>query len=119
MKSGTVYYRDIPAGTLVKDDNGYLFRYDPLYFADSSMPDISATLPKTQREYRSKVLFSFFFGLLAEGALRAVDVFPASGQRHVAFRVEGGHFLRDDHALQSPDEKPLRHHRLRRGLDAY
>ena len=68
MKSGTVYYRDIPAGTLVKNEDGYLFRYDPLYFADSSMPDISATLPKTQREYRSKVLFSFFFGLLAEGA---------------------------------------------------
>ena len=52
---------------LDKDDNGYLFRYDPLYFADSKMPDISATLPKTQREYRSKVLFPFFFGLLAEG----------------------------------------------------
>ena len=30
MKSGTVYYRDIPAGTLVKDADGYLFRYDPL-----------------------------------------------------------------------------------------
>ena len=28
------------------------------------MPDISATLPKTQREYRSKTLFPFFFGLL-------------------------------------------------------
>ena len=68
MKSGTVYYRDIPAGTLVKDADGYLFRYDPLYFADSAMPEISATLPKTQREYRSKVLFPFFFGLLAEGA---------------------------------------------------
>jgi len=68
MKSGTVYYRDIPAGVLVKDDDGYLFRYDPLYFADSKLPDISATLPKTQREYRSKVLFPFFFGLLAEGS---------------------------------------------------
>ena len=68
MKSGTVYYRDIPAGFLVKDDEGYLFRYDPMYYVDPSMPDISATLPKTQREYRSKVLFPFFFGLLAEGA---------------------------------------------------
>ena len=67
MKSGTVFYRAVSAGVLVKDDNGYLFRYDPLYFADSKMPDISATLPKTQREYRSKVLFPFFFGLLAEG----------------------------------------------------
>ena len=68
MKRGTVYYRDIPAGELVKDDDGYLFRYDPTYFVDPSMPDVSATLPKTQREYRSKVLFPFIFGLLAEGA---------------------------------------------------
>jgi serine/threonine-protein kinase HipA len=68
MKSATVYYRDKPAGTIIKDDQGYQFLYDPLYFADTTMPDISATLPKTQREYRSKTLFSFFFGLLAEGA---------------------------------------------------
>lgn len=68
MKRGIVYYRDIPAGELVKDDDGYLFRYDPTYFVDHSMPEVSATLPKTQREYRSKVLFPFFFGLLAEGA---------------------------------------------------
>ena len=67
MKRGIVYYRDIPAGELVKDDDGYLFRYDPTYFVDTSMPEVSATLPKTQREYRSKVLFPFFFGLLAEG----------------------------------------------------
>ena len=68
MTSGTVYYRDIRAGELVKDDDGYLFRYDALYFSDATMPGISATFPKTQREYRSKTLFPFFFGLLAEGA---------------------------------------------------
>lgn len=68
MKKGTVFYRDIPAGLLIRDTNGYLFRYAPLYFADSAMPAISTTLPKTQREYRSKSLFPFFFGLLAEGA---------------------------------------------------
>lgn len=67
MKQGTVYYHDIVAGVLIKDDSGYIFRYDPLYFANSSMPDISATLPKTQQEYHSPYLFSFFFGLLAEG----------------------------------------------------
>lgn len=31
MKSGTVYYRDIPAGTLVRDAQGCTFRYDPSY----------------------------------------------------------------------------------------
>ena len=66
-KKGTVYFRDIKAGELAREDGGYVFRYDPMYFADSSMPDVSATLPKTRREYRSKTLFPFFFGLLAEG----------------------------------------------------
>lgn len=67
MKTATVYYRDIPAGVLAQDDDGYSFRYDPLYFADSAMPAISATLPKTQREFLSPTFFPFFFGLLAEG----------------------------------------------------
>ena len=46
MKRGTVYYRDILAGELVKDDEGYLFRYDPMYFVYPSMPDVSATLQR-------------------------------------------------------------------------
>lgn len=68
MKSGTVYYRNIPAGTLTKDAEGYTFCYRHEYLLDPAMPDISATLPKTQPEYRSRFLFPFFFGLLAEGA---------------------------------------------------
>jgi len=68
MKRGIVYYRDLPAGELVRDDDGYVFRYDAAYLADSSLPAISATLPKTKAEYRSPVLFPFFAGLLAEGA---------------------------------------------------
>ena len=67
MKSGTVYYRDIPAGTLTRDAQGYTFSYNPSYLANSSLPDISATLPKREEEYQSKVLFPFFYGLLAEG----------------------------------------------------
>jgi len=68
MRIGTVYYRDIPAGTLIKDAEGYTFRYRHEYLLDPSMPDISATLPKTQQEYCSQFLFPFFFGLLAEGS---------------------------------------------------
>ena len=67
MKSGKVYYRDTFAGTLTKDVDGYTFRYDEGYLDDPSLPAISATLPKTKDEYRSNVLFPFFFGLLAEG----------------------------------------------------
>jgi serine/threonine-protein kinase HipA len=67
MNKGTVYYRDVPAGTLVRDAEGFSFRYDASYLDNSSLPDISATLPKQKEEYRSKVLFPFFYGLLAEG----------------------------------------------------
>ena len=52
---------------MTQDAEGFAFRYDDAYFSSSSLPDISATLPKTQVEHRSKVLFPFFFGLLAEG----------------------------------------------------
>ena len=67
MKVGKVYCGDAFAGMLTQDSEGFTFRYDDAYFTNSSQPDISATLPKTQVEYRSKVLFPFFFGLLAEG----------------------------------------------------
>ena len=67
MKVGKVYCCDTFAGTLAQDAEGFTFRYDDTYFSNSSLPDISATLPKTKVEYKSKVLFPFFFGLLAEG----------------------------------------------------
>ena len=67
MKVGKVYCSGTFAGTLTQDSDGYVFRYDDAYFSNSSLPDVSATLSKTQIEYRSKVLFPFFFGLLAEG----------------------------------------------------
>jgi len=68
MRRGTVYIYGKPAGTLEKTDAGeYVFRYDEGYFANPGLPAISATLPKTQIEYRSPHLFPFFFGLLAEG----------------------------------------------------
>lgn len=67
VRSANVYYRDVKAGTLTRDADGYVFRYDRDYLVDSTCPDISATLPKTRQEYRSNVLFPFFFGLLAEG----------------------------------------------------
>ena len=42
MNQGTVYYRDIKAGTLTCDVDGYTFRYDPICLADFRFPDIKA-----------------------------------------------------------------------------
>ena len=85
MKSGKVYFRDIFAGTLTKDETGYVFRYDEAYFINPSLPAISATLPKSQIEYRSKVLFSFFFGLLAEGVQKERQCRELHIDEHDAF----------------------------------
>ena len=65
---GVVYNNGLLAGSIEKDENGYyLFQYDDGYFADKQYAAVSLTLPKTQKEYRSKTMFAFFFGLLSEG----------------------------------------------------
>ena len=63
-----VYNNSILAGVLEKtDEQVYLFSYDLNYFNNSDQPAISLSFSKTQKEYRSKTLFPFFFGLLSEG----------------------------------------------------
>lgn len=68
MSKAGVYYNGILAGTLTKKGKDeYSFVYDTKYWSDPKMPAISLTFPKTNREYNSDQLFSFFSGLLAEG----------------------------------------------------
>jgi serine/threonine-protein kinase HipA len=67
MQKAAVYHNDVLAGVLEKcapDD--YRFTYTSDYIA-SPLSSISLTLPKSRQEYHSRVLFSFFSGLLAEG----------------------------------------------------
>lgn len=66
-KTGYVYYNGVLAGTVQYSDGVYSFVYNDKYFINPDMPPISLSLPKSQKEYRSSVLFPFFFGLLAEG----------------------------------------------------
>ena len=67
-KAGRVYYNSIPAGRLEQRGEEYTFTYDAAYRADPSLPPVALAFPKSRGEYRSPVLFPFFFGLLAEGA---------------------------------------------------
>ena len=68
MRSLQIYSNDILAGVLTKtDDRQYIFVYDNVY-ADSSMPSISMTLPKQEKEFHSPYLFPFFANILPEGA---------------------------------------------------
>lgn len=47
--------------------SSYVFTYDDAWFTDSTKPAVSLTLPKTQKAFKSKFLFPFFFNMLSEG----------------------------------------------------
>jgi serine/threonine-protein kinase HipA len=50
----------------------YFFQYTENYLR-SEQPSISLTLPKQAEAFRSPVLFSFFYGLLAEGIAKQLQ----------------------------------------------
>lgn len=64
-----VLYGDNLAGYLEKYDNGYRFTYDSKYLSNESTRPISLSLPLSPYPYQSKILFSFFDGLIPEGWL--------------------------------------------------
>ncbi|MBQ9031734.1 MAG: HipA N-terminal domain-containing protein [Parasporobacterium sp.] len=66
-RTAFVYVYDRYAGVLKETEEGYCFSYTKEYFADPDAPAVSLTLPKTQEEYRSNILFPFFDGLIPEG----------------------------------------------------
>ena len=74
MRKIEVYRNGILAGFLTEEDRkNYLFKYEDNYFADSTKPAISLTLPKTQQEYKSEFLFPFFYNMLSEGVNRKLQ----------------------------------------------
>ena len=68
-----IFNNGILAGYLSKVDGEYFFIYDREYFQNTTLPPISLTLPKSKTEYKSKILFPFFFGLLAEGENKKIQ----------------------------------------------
>jgi len=73
MRKARILYKDEDAGILVQHDDGtFTFRYNDVWMSDSNKPGVSLTLPKTQQEYYSKYLFSFFYNMLPEGSNKQV-----------------------------------------------
>lgn len=71
---GKVYHNGRFAGILErKADGSYSFEYDDQYLNDPASLSISVTLPKSQKSYSSPFMFSFFFGLLAEGVNKDIQ----------------------------------------------
>lgn len=69
MKQAIVFLRNIKAGILTEDENGYTFEYNTEYLSTANAEAISLTLPLSNRSYHDKVLFPFFDGLIPEGWL--------------------------------------------------
>ena len=79
MSKALIKYKGKTAGILEETDEGYEFRYDREYLADSAVAPVSLTLPLSEKAYKSPVLFPFFDGLIPEGwlldvALRNTDI---------------------------------------------
>lgn len=72
-KKGFVYCNKDLAGILQKNNEGYIFEYTDEYFNNPDKKAISITIQKTQKSYTSKILFPFFFNMLAEGANKALQ----------------------------------------------
>ena len=74
MRKAVVYVNGVLAGVLSEEaGNDYVFTYDEAYYNNPSMPAVSLTLPKKQREFRSRHLFPFFANMLSEGSNRTVQ----------------------------------------------
>lgn len=69
-RAGNVFCGGVFAGRIEAVADGYRFAYDAEYLASPNTNPISLTLPKRREGFHSKVLFSFFYGLLSEGILK-------------------------------------------------
>ena len=69
FRKADVYVQRHYAGKLSETDEGYSFIYDNDYLnLDDPLP-VSLTMPVTEKQYFSKVLFTFFDGIIPEGWL--------------------------------------------------
>lgn len=69
FRKGFVYIQDYFAGVVFETDEGYSFLYNSDYLLNERAPSVSLTLPKSELEYQSTILFPFFDGLIPEGWL--------------------------------------------------
>jgi len=69
MRKANVYMHDRLAGSIVENEEGYLFVYHKDYLESENPEAISLTLPLTDKPYSSTTMFPFFDGLIPEGWL--------------------------------------------------
>lgn len=74
MRKCKICINGIEAGILTENDSTqeYIFKYHPDYLK-SELPAVSLSMPLREQEYRSPVLFPYFFNILSEGENRAMQ----------------------------------------------
>ncbi len=74
MKKGFVNKKEIPAGIIWENEEGFHFQYDKSYLANPKYGAVSRTLPLREKEYNSEHMIPFFDGLIPEGWLLEIAV---------------------------------------------
>ncbi|MBP1631324.1 MAG: phosphatidylinositol kinase [Bacteroidetes bacterium] len=69
MRKAKIFYKDLFAGVLIEDEDGYSFEYNKDYLLRNNPQPISLTIPISNKIYKSNILFPFFDGLIPEGWL--------------------------------------------------
>ena len=72
-RKGIVRMSGRRAGVIEETDDGFRFTYDTGYLADLDSFPVSLTLPLRAEPYCSPHLFSYFYGMLAEGSLEQLQ----------------------------------------------
>jgi len=73
MKKAIVYFKNIPAGMLEKNESGFSFSYFPEYLNSEHATPIAYTFPLRVETYRSGTFFPFFQNLVSEGWLMNIQ----------------------------------------------
>ena len=68
-KEGQVFCKDLYAGKIWEDEEGFHFQYDSEYLTLPTAKPVSFTLPLQKEAFDSLVMFAFFDGLIPEGWL--------------------------------------------------
>jgi serine/threonine-protein kinase HipA len=74
VQKAKVYRNAKEIGLLIKYDTGmYQFKYNHDYLTNKKALSISVHFPLQKEAFNSKILFPFFFNLLAEGSIKEMQ----------------------------------------------
>lgn len=74
MKKGLVYKKELLAGTIWENEDGYFFQYDTTYIQNPQYGPVSRTLPIREELFTDRNMIPFFDGLIPEGWLLKIAI---------------------------------------------